>query len=155
MKVKNIHDCIIGSFGILVSLVIYFIIIPVTVLPLEKVNSMFSPIVQRTDLVPKIWTVFLIIGSIGLLIESLLVTEPQKNKKIDFKEIFLVGALSSVIVVYISLLPIAGFIFTSTICLVTSLWLFGYRNIIKSILFSILINVVVYLFLVNFIHVTF
>jgi len=150
---KNIRDFIVGCVILVVSLVIYFVIIPATIPSLEKIDSYTSLITQQANYVPKIWTFVLIICSSGLLIESLMVSSSCKNEKIYLKEILYVVALLSIMISYIILLPRAGFLFTSTICLITSLCLFDYKHIKKLVLFSIIFNIVLFFILKNLLYV--
>jgi len=150
---KNIRDFIVGCVGLVSGLAIYFVIIPATIPSLEKLDPYTYSMSQRADYIPKIWTLILIISSFGLIIESLTGSSSYKNEKIDLKEILHVVALLSIMVGYVILLTRAGFLFTSTICLATTLFLFDYKYIKKLVLLSIILNIVLFFVLKNLLYV--
>ncbi len=175
MPDKYIRDAIIGILGVIVGFIIYFWVIPNTIVPLIGMGHRLQggSIVQLPDYMPKVWTAVLLVSSIVLLIENLQglkknITEEESLPKYFNKFInnlkktiitnrttgLYVGALLVVMILYIILLPIIGYIFSTALCLTLSLWLYGFRNIIRVVIFNIVFIFSVYFALTRLFYVS-
>lgn len=160
-KPKSRSDALVGSICLLVSLIIYFIIIPRTVPSETAAIWAGHPLYQQPNIIPKIWTTIMIFSSLFLLVQSFISLDAKTKTTMeevykDFKEnYFSVAVLIGVIILFILLLPVIGFLFSGIIFLAISMWWFGYRSYLKTIVFSIAGSVVIYFFFVKVLNVLF
>ena len=171
---NHIRDIIVGSLGVIIGSIIYFVIIPATII-LNKAgeinaSSLSQGIARLPDFMPKLWTVILIFSSIFILLKSLHALKTERrmedskhqtiNLITNLKTYFSTTAipfiaLLCIMILYTILLPIAGYIITTAVCLSSSSWLFGYRKIIPLVILNVVFIFSTYTVLVRFLYVTF
>ncbi len=153
---SNLNDLIVGAVGLLAGLFLWFVFIPETVEIRSEVHFFF----RNPQFIPRLWTLFIMATSIMVVIEALFLTpasEERLKKKIDLsgimKEFFLVPMLLLVMIGFVYLVPVLGYLPTVAICFVAALLCFGYYKITHVILLGAIIPPAMYYFFVELLNV--
>lgn len=153
-------DFLVGVTGLLMSLFIYFYLIPTTITQSAARIWMSHPLFQRADIVPRLWTSIIFGSAFIILIQSFI--SPKENQKSreafyqDLKESYLsMGVLFGIILLFILLLPIIGFILSSMIFLSLAIWWYGYQNIVMVLITSAITSFLLFFFFTRVLNVIF
>lgn len=97
------------------------------------------------DLVPKSLGYLLAVLSIILFFSRKIETEEEKKKRtLPKKEIFMLFAVFTMIIIYIALMEIIGFLIMTVLFIFFCSWFLGYKNVKVNILVSILFPLSIY-----------
>lgn len=96
---------------------------------------------------PKIILILLAIFSLGLLIKGILNLKTEKTKiQFNSKKVIRVATYIVVLIIYINLFFVTGFIISTILFLIVGQYLFGMRNWIKLIAIAVIIPIILYYF---------
>lgn len=100
----------------------------------------------KARIFPNILTVLLIILSIVMILQGLnIISSPKKIKSgINKREIFYLSSIAIILILYIILMNIVGFIPVTIIFLISGMWYLGYRKWWKNILIAVIGVIFIY-----------
>jgi len=143
----NKQDFVLGVLGCLTGLLLFLVIIPHTIGVANKAGWLAHPLFSKADFAPKLWTALLLISSVFILIGSFKKPGPKGNtteKKFEKSAFLSMLVLLGIMICFYCLFYVIGFLADSILCLLCAMWWFGYRNIVKSGLISVICSVIVY-----------
>lgn len=153
---SNLNDLIVGAVGLLAGILLWFVFIPETVVIRSEVHYFF----RNPQFTPRLWTLFILFNSLMVIIEALFLTptnEERLKKRINLshimQEFFLVSLLLLVMVGFVYLVPVLGYLPTVAICFVAALLCFGYYKITHVILLGAVVPPALYYFFVELLNV--
>ncbi|OWZ83215.1 tripartite tricarboxylate transporter TctB family protein [Natranaerobius trueperi] len=154
----HLKELIIGIVGVIAGLFLWFIFIPETVVIRGEVHQFY----RNPQFIPRFWTVFILFSSVMVIVETLFSNsslKKQSNVKSDIfsflKELQLVLLLLLVMVYFVYFVPIIGFISTVSTGLIASLICFGFYKIKQIILLGTVAPIIMYLFFIKLLGVSF
>src|SRR5699024_3165049 len=96
---------------------------------------------------PKLILILLVVLSVSLLIKGIISLKTEKTSiKFNLKKILRVAIYIVLLIAYINLFFITGFIFSTIIFLIIAQYLFGMRSWLKLIVISIVTPIILYYF---------
>ena len=171
---ESIRDSIVAGIGIVFSVIVYFIIIPKTIVARVTMGHKMpgGAVVSNAEIMPRIWTIVIFIASILTFFESFIrlrQNTEDRRARLEYygryfssvKEAFIenisavlhIAGLVVLMIIYSYLMGRVGFIISTAMCLAVSLWLFGYRKIILVIVIDAVYVVVIYFVLTRLLYV--
>lgn len=166
---KSRFDAMVGFICLFISFIILAVIIP-NYVPQETAAIWTGhPLYQRPDLIPRIWSIIMLLSSLFLLIQSFFIENLNvKEEEIDNYKIFFKNNLVKIkkyyipvliylliLIIFIRIFPIIGFWPSGILFLIFGMIWFGYKDYIKVVLFSIIGGTAIYLLLANVLGVIF
>lgn len=153
---RNKKDFVVGILGCITGLLLFLVIIPNTIGVADRAGWLAHPLFSKADFAPKLWTALLLISSVFILIGSFKEPEQKGNKtERKFKKSDLLSnlVLLAIMICFYQMFYVIGFLADSILCLLSAMWWFGYRNILKSGLISVLCSGIVYIVFTKFMYV--
>ena len=161
LSVKNYWNLFLGVLFLFISILIYFVLIPLTIE--QRTSLAASSFFTDARFFPKICGGLMIFLSIGAILESLAYGEKAAAKKkvvkIDMQSvketIVSCGILFVVMCAYVYLLSVLGFVISSALLVGVTLWLFEYRHPPTFIFIVLVTTLGVYYVWVKLLYVIF
>ena len=171
---ESVRDSLVACVGIVFAIIVYFIVIPKTIIARVVIGHKMpgGAVVSNPEFMPRLWTIVIAGSSFLVLLENLWsLRKNAEDGKIrlecfgkyfsDARKAFIgnisvylhVAGLLVLMILYTYLLGGIGFIFSTAICLIIALWIFGYRKILGIIIIDAVYVVVIYFTLTRLLYV--
>lgn len=162
MRLKNykillMSNFIVGLVGLLSGIITYFILIPKTIVVKTSVlmrDSYFS----NAAMMPKLWTIAIIMSSVSILCEGMRNKEKYLNAVIDLSilktEILYIFGILISMSMFVFLMPLVGYVISGIILLITFIWfIYGYHNIPVTLSIGILLPILLKVFFERYLYI--
>lgn len=123
-----------------------FILIAFAIFGYITANNFSDPSVSYgSDFFPKLILILLAILSLVLCVKGILnIKNDKSNSSFDKRVFFRIALFMTLLIVYINLFLVTGFIVSSIVFLIIAQYLFGLRKWLKLVLVSVIMPLILY-----------
>ncbi|MBU5266842.1 tripartite tricarboxylate transporter TctB family protein [Virgibacillus proomii] len=125
-----------------ISIILTLLAIGYLILSYQLPSYPFVPV--DSDLMPKLLGFLLIVLSIILFFGPNTDEQENKTNHVSRHELVILLLLTALIILYISLLEVIGFVIVTALFIFSCSWILGYKNFKVNVIVSILFPVVIF-----------
>lgn len=155
----NSKGVITGIVSLLIGLIIWFVIIPKTILIKGQAPEHFY---WNPQFLPRLWTLIIILCSLGIIYEELFKVPDEAVEIIEkpnlweyFKENYQPLVMLIIMISFVYLVPLIGYLPTIALVFLATLLCYGYFNIRNIIILMLIVPITLNYFFVNILNVYF